>query len=165
MVKRLLIGSVVALLGMDIGGYVGTIYAGNYAQNFVFLGLRGYEAGMSLGGLAGLAAGGLIGAFFVVPARTVVGVAAGGLIGAFFVVPARTVVGGILGGIAGALVGSVVGFFSLFCFMDGLIIAGQRVDPAAQIVGVAIVGTVPRGIAGASKCAPAGKTEAGPFWR
>ena len=122
MVKRLLIGSVVALLGMDVGGYFGTIYAGNYAQNFVFLGLRGYEAGMSLGGLAGLAVGGLIGAFFVVPARTVVG--------------------GILGGIAGALVGSVVGFFSLFCFMDGLIIAGQRVDPAVQIVGVAIVGTV-----------------------
>jgi hypothetical protein len=55
---------------------------------------------------------------------------------------ARTVVGGILGGIAGALVGSVLGFFSLLFFMDGLIIAHQRVDGGVQIIGVAIIGMV-----------------------
>ena len=54
----------------------------------------------------------------------------------------RTVVGGILGGIAGALVGSVLGFFSLLFFMDGLIIAHQRVDGGVQFIGVAIIGTV-----------------------
>jgi hypothetical protein len=61
MIKQLLIGSLVALLGMVAGGYIGTIYAGNHAQNFEFLGLRGYEAGGSLGALGGLAVGGLVG--------------------------------------------------------------------------------------------------------
>lgn len=54
----------------------------------------------------------------------------------------RTAVGVIIGGIAGALVGSVLGFCSLLLFMDGLIIANQRVDEGVQIIGVAIIGTV-----------------------
>jgi hypothetical protein len=61
MVKQVLIGGGVALLGMVVGGYSGMTYAGNFAPNFEFLGLRGYEAGGSLGALAGLVVGGLVG--------------------------------------------------------------------------------------------------------
>jgi hypothetical protein len=53
-VKRVMLGSVVALLGAAAGGYSGTIHAGNDAQNFEFLGM--------LGGLLGLVVGGLLGA-------------------------------------------------------------------------------------------------------
>jgi hypothetical protein len=66
MIKRLLIGGVVALLGMVAGGYAGAVYAGNHAQDFEFWGGRGYEAGMGLGGLAGLVVGGLVGILFAI---------------------------------------------------------------------------------------------------
>jgi len=68
MAKPFLIGGVVALLGLLAGAFVGTLYAGNYAQDFEFLGVRGYEAGMRVGGLIGLGVGGLVGALFGVRA-------------------------------------------------------------------------------------------------
>jgi hypothetical protein len=57
MAMRLFIGGVAALVGMVAGSCAGAIYAGNHAPDFEFLGGRRYEAGIALGGLAGLALG------------------------------------------------------------------------------------------------------------
>ena len=54
-------GSVIALIGL----VVGVTYGGNYATDFEFNGLRGYEATGQIGAVFGFVAGGSLGAYLV----------------------------------------------------------------------------------------------------
>jgi hypothetical protein len=47
-----------------------------------------------------------------------------------------------LGIVTGGLLGVAVGYCSLFCFMDGLILGGVRVSAEAQITVVALAGVL-----------------------
>lgn len=52
----LLGGTVCGILGLGVGAYIG----GNLAQNFVFAGVRGYEATSLLGLILGSVTGGVV---------------------------------------------------------------------------------------------------------
>ena len=49
------------LIGAALGIYLGAIFGGNYATDFEFASMRGYEATGLIGLLAGLPLGGLLG--------------------------------------------------------------------------------------------------------
>ena len=60
---------VCGILGFMVGTYIG----GNYAQNFTFLDVRGYEAAGLLGLIIGAITGGVLGLGRVLTCSTVVG--------------------------------------------------------------------------------------------
>jgi hypothetical protein len=53
----------------------------------------------------------------------------------------------LLGGLAGTVIGSVIGFLSLFGFVDGMFLAGIRIHPAIQLSAAVILG----GLIGANR--------------
>ena len=56
-IKRISL-QVLLTLGSGIAGtLIGVLYGGNYATDFVFMGVRGYEATGQLGGILGLVLG------------------------------------------------------------------------------------------------------------
>jgi len=65
-ILRIIVIIVITLVSGIIGLVIGALIGGNYAQEFVFDGVKGYEATGQLGFILGVVAGLLLSAWFMV---------------------------------------------------------------------------------------------------